>query len=77
MNLNLYEQLVKWFGHTDFENWDLEKCPVPIRISRVKTNYLHTGYLEHDSIVAIQEYLNYRYQSYHKFVHNFTRDTIS
>jgi hypothetical protein len=42
-NFQVYEQLVKWFGHTDFENWDLEKCPVPIRISRVKTNYLHTG----------------------------------
>ena len=63
-NFQAWEQLVKWFGHTDFENWDLQKCPVPIRISRVKTNYLHTGYLEHDAIVAIQEYLNYRYQFY-------------
>jgi len=63
-NFQVWEQLTKWFGHTDFENWDLTKCPVPIRVSRVKTNYLHTGYLEHDAIVAIQEYLNYRYQFY-------------
>jgi len=63
-NFQAWEQLVKWFGHSDFENWDLTKCPVPIRVSRVKTNYLHTGYLEHDAIVAIQEYLNYRYQLY-------------
>lgn len=63
-NFQVWEQLVKWFGHNDFENWDLKKCPVPIRVTRVKTNYLHTGYLDHDAIVAIQEYLNYRYQSY-------------
>ena len=65
-NFQVYEQLVKCFGHSDFENWDLTKCPVPIRLSRVKTNYLHTGYLEHDAIIAIQEYLNFRYQSYLK-----------
>jgi hypothetical protein len=63
-NFQVWEQLTKWFGHSDFENWDLTKCPVPIKLTRVKTNYLHTGYLEHDAIVAIQEYLNYRYQSY-------------
>ena len=63
-NFQVWEQLTKWFGHSDFENWDLTKCPVPIKLTRVKTNYLHTGYLEHDAIIAIQEYLNYRYQSY-------------
>lgn len=42
----------------------MNKCPVPIRVTRVKTNYLHTEYLEHDAIVAIQKYLNCRYQSY-------------
>ena len=63
-NFQAWEQLTKWFGHSDFENWDLTKCPVPIKLTRVKTNYLHTGYLEHDAIIAIQEYLNYRYQSY-------------
>ncbi len=44
-NFQVWEQLTKYFGHADFENWDLKKCPVPIRLSRVKTNYLHTGYL--------------------------------
>jgi len=63
-NFQAWQQLVQWFGHTDYENWDLTKCPVPIRITRVKTNYLHTGYLERDAIVAIQDYLNYRYQLY-------------
>jgi len=69
-NFQVYEQLVKCFGHSDFENWDLTKCPIPIRLSRVKTNYLHTGYLEHDAIVAIQDYLNFRYQSYRKRCRN-------
>lgn len=63
-NFQVWEQLTKWFGHSDFENWDLQKCPVPIRLSRVKTNYNHTGYLDNDAVVAIQDYLNFRYQLY-------------
>jgi len=65
-NFQAWEQLVKWFGMTDYENWDLSKCPVPIRLSRVKTGYTHTGYLERDAIKSIQEYLNYRHDVYIK-----------
>jgi len=63
-NFQVWEQLVKWFGHNDYENWDLSRCPVPIRVTRVKTDYNHTGFLERDAIVSIQEYLNYRYEKY-------------
>lgn len=48
-NFQVTEQLVKWFGTTDFENWDLQKCPVPIRLTRIKTDYTHTGYLDVDA----------------------------
>ncbi|MCV0372644.1 MAG: hypothetical protein K5793_03725 [Nitrosarchaeum sp.] len=63
-NFQVWDQLVAWFGHNDYENWDLEKCPVPIRLTRVKTDYTHTGFLERDSIISIQQYLNYRYDKY-------------
>ncbi len=63
-NFQVWEQLVQWFSHNDYENWDLEKCPVPIRVTRVKTDYTHTGFLERDSIISIQQYLNYRYEKY-------------
>jgi|APSaa5957512535_1039671.scaffolds.fasta_scaffold26311_3 hypothetical protein len=63
-NFQAWEQLVNWFGHNDYENWDLSKCPVPIRVTRIKTDYNHTGFLERDAIIVIQEYLNYRYSKY-------------
>ena len=63
-NFQCIEQLVKWFGTTDFENWDLKKCPVPIKLTRIKTDYTHRGYLDVDAITSIQEYLNTKYATY-------------
>ena len=61
-NYQAFEQLSKYFGTEIFEKWDLSQCPVPIRLTRVKTNYTHTGYLDYDSINAIQKYLKVRYE---------------
>ena len=61
-NYEAWEQLVKYFGHDDYDNWDLSLCPVPIRLVRVKTNFLHTGYLERDAIISLQKYLKVREQ---------------
>ncbi|BDQ31141.1 hypothetical protein NZNM25_01450 [Nitrosopumilus zosterae] len=63
-NFQVAEQLIKWFDNADFDNWDLKKCPVPIKLTRIKTDYTHVGYLDADAIVAIQEYLNYKYSSF-------------
>ena len=59
-NFEAWVQLVKWFGTEIYDAWDLDKCPVPIKLSRVKTSYLHTGFLERDSVDALQKYLKIR-----------------
>lgn len=61
-NFEAWEQLVKWFGSAEYENWDLTKCPVPIILTRIKTDYKHRGFLDRDAIEALQKYLHYRYE---------------
>lgn len=58
-NFEVWSQLVNYFGTKKYNIWDLSLCPVPIKLVRVKTNYLHTGFLDVDAIKAIQTYLNY------------------
>ena len=60
-NFQAWEQLVSYFGTEQFEIWDLTKCPVPIKLTRVKTNYNHRSYLDIDAIKALQKYLKVRY----------------
>jgi hypothetical protein len=62
-NFNFYawEQLVSHFGTEDYQKWDIkEKCPVPIVLTRLKSDFSHTGFLEYDAVKAIQVYLEYR-----------------
>ena len=61
-NFQAWPQLVEYFGTTDYERWDLSKCPVPIKLTRMKTDYTHTGFLDVDAIEAIQRYLEYRFK---------------
>ncbi len=61
-NFQVWDQLVEYFGTEIYEKWDLTQCPVPIRLTRVKTSYTHTGYLDYDAIDAIQKYLKIRYE---------------
>ncbi len=65
-NFQVWDQLVEYFGTEIYEKWDLSLCPVPIRLTRVKTSYTHTGYLDYDAIDAIQNYLKIRYEKTHK-----------
>ena len=37
-NYEGYSQIVKYFKTDDHKSWNLEMCPVPIRLVRVKTN---------------------------------------
>ena len=62
-NFQAWQQIVDWFGTEVFMKWDLEKCPVPIKLTRIKTGFTHTGFLERDAIVALQDYLEWRYQT--------------
>lgn len=59
-NFEAWPQLVDYFGTDDSDKWDVSKCPVPIKLVRVKTNYLHTGFLDADAIIALQKYLKKR-----------------
>ena len=59
-NYEAWVQIVKWFGSTDYNSWDLEKCPVPISLTRVKTDFKHMGFLERDAVEQLQRYLEYR-----------------
>ena len=59
-NFQAWEQLVKWFGTSNYEGWDLSKCPVPIKLTRMKTDFTHTGFLDQDAIISIQELVKTR-----------------
>jgi len=59
-NFEAWPQLVGYFETADYTKWDLKKCPVPIKLVRIKTDYLHLGFLDVDAIVAIQKYLPHR-----------------
>ena len=56
-NFEAWRQLVDYFGTELYMNWDLTKCPVPIKLTRMKTDFTHTGFLDRDAIVSIQNYL--------------------
>lgn len=62
-NFQSWPQLVDWFGTEEYRRWDLDKCPVPIKLTRIKTGFVHTGFLERDAVSAIQDYLDWRAQS--------------
>ena len=56
-NFEAWKQLVDWFGTELYMSWDLSKCPVPIKLTRMKTDFTHTGFLDRDAIVALQNYI--------------------
>lgn len=59
-NFEAWDQLVEYFGTDSYDKWDLSKCPVPIKLIRVKTNYPHVGFLGIDAVTSIQNYLKNR-----------------
>lgn len=68
-NFEVWDQLSDYFGTDHYDKWDLNRCPVPIKLVRVKTNYLHVGFLDTDAIVHIQKYLKIRGQKTNKTSH--------
>ncbi|MHA7647351.1 hypothetical protein [Nitrosopumilus sp. S4] len=60
-NFQAWDQLVEYFGTENYDNWDISKCPVPIRLTRIKTNYTHVGYLDVDAIQALQKWFKVRF----------------
>jgi rubrerythrin len=56
-NFEAWSQLVKYFKSADPKQWDLKLCPVPIELERMKTDFEHYGFLEHDAVDAIINYV--------------------
>jgi len=69
-NFEAWEQLVKYFGTQIHQQWDLSLCPVPIKLVRIKTDVKHTGFLDRDAVIAIQDYLDYRFKKTDKTLEN-------
>lgn len=68
-NFEAWDQLVDYFGTEAYNKWDLNKCPVPIKLIRVKTNYSHMGFLGTDAVLSLQNYLDIRGASINKILH--------
>ena len=65
-NYEGYSQITKHFGTDDHKSWNLEKCPVPIKLVRVKTNVQYTTFLERDAITQLRRYLTWKDTKYGK-----------
>ena len=60
-NFDAWEQLVRHFGTDKYKLWDVTDAPVPIYLPRVKTGFLHVGFLDVDAVLTIIEYLKCRH----------------
>ena len=63
-NYEGYPQIAKHFKTEDHSMWDLDTCPVPIKLIRVKTNVRYTTFLDRDAVAQLQEYLTWKEVKY-------------
>ena len=63
-NYEGYSQIVKYFRTDDHKSWNLDLCPVPIKLVRVKTHVQYTTFLERDAIAQLQKYLTWKEAKY-------------
>jgi len=59
-NFEAWNQIVTIFGTDNWNTWNLRLCPIPIKMTRIKTNVQHVGFLDIDAVDALKCYLNYR-----------------
>lgn len=59
-NFEAYPQMTKYFGVDDHTAWDLDRCPVPIKLVRVKTGMQYTTFLDRDAVSCLQDYLGWK-----------------
>ena len=65
-NYEGYSQIAKYFKTEDHKSWNIEMCPVPIKITRVKTGVHYTTFLDRDAITQLKEYLTWKETKYGK-----------
>ena len=59
-NFEAYGQIIRHFGIEDYEAWDPDKCPVPIRLARVKTGMKYTTFIDRDAVACLQDYMRWK-----------------
>ena len=59
-NFEGYPQIVRHFGIEECGAWDLDRCPVPIRLVRVKTGMEYTTFIDRDAVSHLQDYLRWK-----------------
>ena len=59
-NFNGYRQIVKYYKTDDHSMWDLDACPIPIKMARVKTHFPHTTFIDRDAVMQLKEYLTWK-----------------
>ncbi|MCH8915769.1 MAG: tyrosine-type recombinase/integrase [Thaumarchaeota archaeon] len=59
-NFQAFDQIALYFKSSNHNTWDLDKCPIPVTLVRVKTDFKHTGFLDRDAIESLQKYLDHR-----------------
>ena len=59
-NFEAYPQIVRHFRIEECGAWDLDRCPVPIRLVRVKTGIEYTTFLDRDAVSHLQDYLGWK-----------------
>ena len=65
-NYKGYSQIVKYFKTDNHKSWNLEMCPVPIKLGRVKRGVRYTTFLDRDAIAQLQRYLTWKEDNYGK-----------
>lgn len=59
-NYQAYSQIAKFCNSTNHREWNIDKCPIPIRLVRVKTGVAFTTFIDRDGLSAIKDYLAWR-----------------
>ena len=62
-NYQAYSQISKFCGTTNHRDWDVDKCPIPIKLVRVKTGVQFITFFDRDALSAIKDYLAWREES--------------
>ena len=59
-NFYAYKQISEFCGTTNHREWSLDKCPIPLKLMRVKTDYAYITFIDRDALSALKDYLAWR-----------------
>ena len=59
-NFEGYPQVARHFRIEECEAWDLDRCPVPVRLVRAKTGTAYTAFIDRDAVSHLQDCLGWK-----------------